>query len=137
METIKGAAKLVTINFFEPAAAPKPRDQVKIELLDAQVYADRWRVKININVTAFLERPNVAVALVRDFDHEPRVMGEMDIIETMHPKMEFTMHIRGVDDPAGDYTLKARLYYEQDIATAYDQRELSFKVPQETAQNAE
>ena len=26
--------------------------------------------------------------------------------------MEFTLHIRGIDDPTGDYTLTAILFYE-------------------------
>ena len=111
----------MTINFFEPGTVPKPRDEVTIELFEAQVLQDRWRVKITVHVTPFLERPNLAVALVQG---EQTVAAEMSILETMHDKMEFTLHVRGVDDPAGNYVLKARLYYDQDIQNAYDHQEI-------------
>jgi hypothetical protein len=60
-------------------------------------------------VTAFLERPNL---LLVAHNQEDVIVSELSIIETMHHDMEFTMHIRNVDDPAGVYTLTADLFYE-------------------------
>lgn len=117
------------MNFFEPGMEPKPRDQVRIEHLNSTLYADRWRVRITIHVTPFLERPSLAIALLREAE-EPLVIGELSVIETMHPKMEFTMHIRGVDDPAGNYLLKTRLYYDE-FNQPYDEEELVIQIPEE------
>ena len=120
----------MTINFWEPDDVPKPRDEVKIEKMEATIYRDRFRIRVNLWVTPFLERPSLAVALLDE--PQNRVVAEMNIIETMHRKMEFTMHLRGIPgDPAGTYHMKARLYYDQDIAAAYDQGEISIEIPTE------
>ncbi len=97
------------INFYEGDQAPKPRDQVKIEELETVVYPDRFRVFVHIRVTLFQERPNL---LLTARTTEGKIAAELSIIETMHHDMEFTMHLRGLDDPVGDYTLSAELYYE-------------------------
>jgi len=118
----------MTISFFEPGEIPQPREKVKLELLSAEPLADRWRVKINIHVTPFIERPNLAVVLLRE---DGVVVGEMSIIETMHNKMEFTLHIRYVEDPAGDFRLKVRLYYENILEPA-DESQTAFHIVHET-----
>ena len=89
--------------------APAPRDQVRIEEIETVVYPDRFRVFIHIRVTLFEERPNLLL-VARTADG--KIAAEMSIIETMHHDMEFTMHLRGLDDPAGAYTLAADLFYE-------------------------
>lgn len=118
----------MTINFFEPDAVPQPPDKVKIELLESSVYEDRWRVRVALHVTPFQVRPNLAIALLTDND-DTALVSELSVIETMHAKMEFTMHIRGVPDPAGNYILKARLYYGEDILKPFDQKSHLFSIP--------
>jgi hypothetical protein len=118
----------MTINFFAPGEIPQPPEKVKIEAFTVEVYPDRWRLKVNINLTPFRVRPNVAIVLLRNA--EPvQVVADMTIIETMHNQMEFTMHIRGVDDPVGSYTLKARLYYEQGVHEPADEAQLPVEIP--------
>jgi hypothetical protein len=121
----------MTISFFEPDAIPQPKDKVKIEYLAAGVQPDRWRIKIEIHVTPFQVRPNLAVALLRDSGEgdNPLVVGDMTIIETMHNKMEFMLHIRGLPDPHGHYRLKTRLFYEQGVHHPTDEREVAVYVP--------
>lgn len=100
----------MTINFFEPGDVPKHRNEVKIELLEAEVYPDRQRIHMKLNVTPFLERPNFEVTLTRVGETQP--VATLSIVETMHPRMEFTMHLRtGNTDPAGDYVLRAVLFF--------------------------
>ncbi|MBC8098054.1 MAG: hypothetical protein H7Y11_01310 [Armatimonadetes bacterium] len=106
-------------------AIPQPKDQIRIEGLNAQPYPDRYRVFIEVKVTPFRERPNLILAL-RDADR--RMVAELSIIETMHANMEFTMHIRHVTDPAGDYMLTADLFYETKNPPQ-DQREVEFTIP--------
>lgn len=97
------------INFFESHEAPQPRDKVRIEQVEITPYPDRYRVHLHIKVTPFQERPNLVIAA---HDEQDRVISELNVIETMHADMEFTLHIRGRHDPAGVYTLTVVLYYE-------------------------
>lgn len=101
----------MTINFFEQGGVPQPPDKVKIELLEAAPYEEGWRVGVTVHVTPFQKRPNLDIALFRKGDNKP--VAHLSIIETMHPKMEFTMHLRGIDEPAGDYVLKAALFFRE------------------------
>lgn len=102
----------MTISFFQPGDVPQPADKVKIEHLEATPYEDGWRVRLIVHVTPFQKRPNLEIGLIRQGgDFDGKMAAHLSIIETMHPKMEFTMHIRGVDTPYGDYLLKAVLYF--------------------------
>lgn len=98
------------IQFFDNGDhIPQPRDKVKVESLKAVAYPDRFRVFIEVKVTPFQERPNLLIVV---HDEDDQLVGELNIIETMHATMEFTMHIRGKDDPAGAYSVTADLFYE-------------------------
>ena len=97
------------IPLFPTNGVPQPKDKVRIEELVIIPYPDRFRVHIHIKVTPFLERPNL---LLVAHDAEDRIVSELNVIETMHHDMEFTMHIRNVTDPAGLYTLTADVFYE-------------------------
>lgn len=99
----------MNMQFFDEQDAPQPRENMQIEQLEIVVYPDRFRVYIHIRVTPFLERPNLLLAAR---SAEGKIVSELSIIETMHADMEFTMHLRGLDDPAGTYTLTAELFYE-------------------------
>jgi hypothetical protein len=114
------------IQFFDSNRAPQPRDKVRIEDLKAAPYPDRFRVFIEIQVTPFQERPNLIV-VVRQGD---RIVGELSVIETMHAKMEFTLHIRNIKDPAGIYDLTADLFYENKNPPQ-DRRTIQFTIPGE------
>ena len=111
--------------FDDPNHVPKPKDEIKIEDLTATLYPDRFRVYIEIKVTPFQERPNL-ILVARD--DTGKIVSELDIIATMHANMEFTMHIRNVSDPAGDYTLSAELFYETKNPPQ-DSREITFTIP--------
>ncbi len=99
----------MNMQFFDEENAPQPREDVKIEQVEVVVYPDRFRVYLHIRVTPFLERPNLLLAARTEAG---KIVSELSIIETMHSDMEFTMHLRGLQDPAGTYTLTADLFYE-------------------------
>ena len=114
------------IQFFNNSDyVPQPKDKVKIEELQVTPYPDRFRIFIKIRVTAFQERPNL-ILVARDHTGYP--IGELNIIETMHFDMEFTMHLRHAADPAGDYTLSAELFYETKNPPQ-DEKVVSFIIP--------
>ncbi len=104
----------------------QPRENVKIEALEITPYPDRYRIFIHIRVTPFKERPNLLLAAR---DATGRIAAEMSVIETMHHDMEFTMHLRGGDDPAGTYTLTATMFYESKNPP-HDERTETFVVPE-------
>jgi hypothetical protein len=116
---------MMNIDFFEPQDVPQPRANIRIERLDAKPYPDGWRVKLSIDVTPFQERPNLEARVLAA---DGREVAELSIIETMHKNMEFTVHIRGVPSPVGEYALEVDLYYE-DRNAPQDQQRLAFAVP--------
>ncbi len=112
--------------FNDPNKVPRPKNEVHIERLEAVPYPDRFRVHVEIEVTAFQERPNLLLVL-RAADGS--VMNELNIIETMHSEMEFTLHIRNVEDPAGDYSLDCELFYES-RNPPQDHKTIQFNIPE-------
>lgn len=97
------------IPLFDMGGAPQPREKVKIESVKVEPYPDRFRVFIEVKVTPFQERPNLLLTLHDDSDKN---VAELNVIETMHANMEFTMHLRGISEPAGAYALTVELFYE-------------------------
>ncbi|GAB1421814.1 hypothetical protein MASR2M15_20050 [Anaerolineales bacterium] len=115
------------INIFnDPNEIPQPRHKIKITQLQVSPYPDRFRIYIELRVTAFQERPNLVLVVKRMDGLE---VGELNIIETMHHKMEFTMHIRNVEDPAGEYEITAELFYET-RNPAQDRKHAIFQIPE-------
>lgn len=109
-----------------PISGPlQPRNEIRIEQLEITPYPDRQRVHIHIVVTPFQERPNLLLAA---HNEEDRLVSELNVIETMHHDMEFTMHLRGIDDPSGLYTLTADLFYEN-RQPPQDRRVETFVIP--------
>lgn len=115
------------IPLFPSDKIPRPKDEIRIEEVVITPYPDRFRVHIHIQVTPFQERPNL---LIVAHNEEDRIVSELNVIETMHHDMEFTLHIRNVQDPAGLYTLTADLFYET-RNPPQDRRVETFLVPEE------
>jgi hypothetical protein len=115
----------MTINFFESSDVPQPKDKIRIERLESQPYPDGWRVKIIVEVTPFQERPNLDIRVLPAGGERP--VATLAVIETMHRHMEFTVHIRGVPSPLGEYVTQVDLFYE-DPAAPQDRREVPFSV---------
>ena len=113
------------IPLFPSDHIPQPKEKIRIEVLDVTPYRDRFRVHIHLKVTPFLERPNI---LLIAHNAEDRIVSELNVIETMHHDMEFTMHLRNMTDPAGIYSLTAELFYET-RNPPQDQRIETFEIP--------
>lgn len=99
------------IQFYPEGFSPKPKEEVVIEQMEVAVYPDRFRVFVHVVVTPFHDRPNLLI--VAREKASGIIRAELNIIETMHHDMEFTLHLRTQgQDPAGEYTLSAELFYE-------------------------
>ncbi len=117
------------IPLFPTDQIPRPATEIHIEQIDATVYPDRFRVRVHVRVTAFLERPNL---LLVARNTEDVIVAELNIIETMHHDMEFTLHIRNVKEPAGEYILSVDLFY-QTRNPPQDQKQITFVIPEASA----
>lgn len=116
-----------------PISGPlHPRDEVRIEAVEVTPYPDRQRIHIHIVVTPFQERPNLLLAAHNEAD---RLVSELNVIETMHHDMEFTMHLRGVENPAGLYTMTVDLFYES-RQPPQDRRVETFVIPDSEADDS-
>lgn len=117
----------MTLDFFFPEdnlerAVP---EETHITSLRAEPYPDRGRVRVNLEVTPFQKRPHIDVLLT---DSEGEEVAVIYLVEPMSWKLEFTLHIRGKADPAGQYQLEARLYYPEGGPTA-EPIKIEFEVP--------
>jgi len=101
-----------------------PREEVRIERVEAQVYDDQRRVKVAIQVTPFRERPNLEI-VIRQAAGQP--VATSSVIATMHFKMEFNLHLRGIENPAGDYTVQVVLYYDE-LTSPQDAQEIPLHI---------
>jgi len=107
------------IFFQDPTAIPLPPDEVRIRELRAEVWPDNRRVRIILEVTPFQKRPNGEMIITNPLGDE---VASVSIIESIVPRMELTMHLRG-EVPAGTYHLSATLYYESEPEVPPESRE--------------
>jgi len=103
----------MTMDFFfsEDNLARAVPEETRITSLRAEPYADRRRVRVNVEATPFQKRPHIDVTL---FDSDGEEVAAASLIEPLSWKLEFTLHLRGNEDPGGTYTLEAQLYYPDD-----------------------
>lgn len=100
------------IFFQDPSAIPLPPDEVKIVELRAEPWPDKQRIKVHLEITPFLKRPNGEISLI---DAHGVQIASVDIIESIETSMDFTLHLRGVE-PAGDFIVSALIYYLEDTS---------------------
>jgi hypothetical protein len=98
---------MMDIFFQDPTAIPLPPKEVRIKSLQAEPWPDNRRVRVTLEVTPFQKRPNGEVYITNPLGDEA---AAINIIESMLPRMEFTMHLRG-ENPAGEYRISATLFY--------------------------
>ncbi|MFC1960223.1 hypothetical protein ACFLYO_05895 [Chloroflexota bacterium] len=110
--------------FFDSVEAPQPRDEVAITALTVEPYPDGKRIRLQIQITPFLERPNLEIYAQKI---DGPVVAELSVIETMTPQLDFTLHIRGLADTAGDYDLIAELFYD-DRSTPQNKKKVAFQI---------
>lgn len=95
------------LEIFEPDEILQPPELVKIESLSARVYPDGRRVRLDIKLTSFLERPNLELTIT---NAAGQAVAALAIVESMDSKFEMTAHLRG-PQPRGVYTLRGELFY--------------------------
>ena len=99
--------------FFDPEVERLPPESTRILDLRAKPYPDGRRVRIELDLTPFLKRPLIELALT---DQNDAQCGTASLVEPMGWKLELTMHIRSQssspsDLVTGQYSLLAVLTY--------------------------
>lgn len=95
------------IEFVEPEDVPRPKEEVAIRRLAARPYPDGRRVRLDVGLTPFLERPNLEFEA---FNAHGESVGTIAVIESMDAEFELTLHLRG-PDPQGEHTLRLTVSY--------------------------
>lgn len=95
------------IFFQDPTDIPLPPEEVRIRGLTAEPWSDGRRVRVNLELTPFQKRPNGEINILNDDGEE---VSSVSFIETIDPKMQFTMHLRTLETE-GEFTVTATVFY--------------------------
>lgn len=110
---------------FNPNQPPEdgvsPQDMRLIELQAQPWPEDSRRVRITLEITPFLERPDLHVQIQ---DMQGTEISSITIIESIDSRMTFTMHIRE-ERLAEDYQLTGSIQYADHGIV--DQKTIPFK----------
>lgn len=97
------------IFFHDPDDVPLPPEEVHIRQFSAKPYPDGRRVRVYLEISPFQHRPSAELAI---YNPEGAVVASANIIETIDPRLEMTMHLRG-HNPSGEYEVTTDLFYEE------------------------
>lgn len=99
------------MNIFlqDPNEIRLPPAQVRLVKVQVKAQPNGKQVKIHLELTPFMKRPNIEVAITSGTGQE---VGHTSILETMLHKLEFTMHLRQVD-PGSKLTMETKVYYQK------------------------
>lgn len=81
-------------------------EETRITSLSAEPYPDGRRLRVNIEMTPFQQRPHLEITLNNGDGDE---VASASVVEPITWKIEFTMHIRG--ELLNPYALEAKLFY--------------------------
>jgi len=95
------------IFFTDPTDIPLPPNEVHIRQLNAEPWPDGKRVRVYLEISPFQIKPNGEISIS---NQEGLEVASISIIETIDPKMEFTIHLRTADTK-GTYQVKAEIFY--------------------------
>lgn len=97
------------IFFQDPDDIPLPPEEVRIREFHAEAWPDGRRVRVYLELTAFQKRPSGEISIL---DENGEEVANIAIIETIDPRMEFTIHLRS-PDRMGEYTASSTIFYTE------------------------
>ena len=120
---------MADISFYDSAddiPQPRAREDVRFTAVAVKPYADGRRVKLNFQLTPFLERPSVEVAVTNALGDE---VASLNLIEAMDTEFDFTIHLRG-PEPRGEHRVHLTMFYPAGDGASAEPRQI---VAEETA----
>ena len=99
------------MNFFlhDPNEIRLPPEEVRLTNVQVSPHPDGKQVKVHLELTPFMKRPNIEVTIRTGAGNE---VGHTSILETMLSKLEFTMHLRQVQ-PGAVLSMETSVYYQK------------------------
>lgn len=99
------------MNFFlqDPNENRVPPEDVRLREVKVAVQSNGGRVKIFLELTPFMKRPNIDVTIS---DASGKEVAHTNILETMVPKLEFTMHLHEPEQGI-EYRIETSVYYQR------------------------
>jgi hypothetical protein len=94
--------------FADPQVERLPPEAVRIHRMQAEPNPDGRRIRVSLEMTPFLKRPELEVSLL---DPSGDLCATASILEPMNWKLEFTLHIRTLQPTPGTHTLTILLLY--------------------------
>jgi len=87
-----------------------PPEKVRVEKVSVTPYPDGRRVKVAVELSPFREQPDLDIDIL---DVDGRAVAGVNVIGVMNFRMAFVLHLRGVEKPEGDYTVRVHLHYPE------------------------
>ena len=98
-----------SIFLHDPNEIRLPPEEVRLTKVEVYPRPDGKQVKVHLELTPFMKRPNIEVSI---FSGPGSEVGHTNILETMLNKLEFTVHLRQVQ--AGDeLSMETMVYYQK------------------------
>jgi hypothetical protein len=97
------------IFFHDPNEIRLPPEEVRLCEVRATPEPNGRRVKIYLELTPFMKRPNIEVTISTAAG---KTVAHTSILETMQRKLEFTMHLRE-PEPNSEYIIECLVYYQK------------------------
>ncbi len=99
------------MNFFlnDPNEIRLPLEEVRLVKVQVVPQHNGKQVKIHLELTPFMKRPNIEVRITSRTGKE---VGHTSILETMLYKLEFTMHLRQVE-AREELSMETSVYYQK------------------------
>ncbi len=103
---------------------PLPPEEIRFTSVRLSPYPDRTRVRLDLQVTPFLKRPNIDILILDSAGEEA---ASARVIESLDRNLKLTLHLRPTGS-AGPYTARlALLYPDKDPV---DRAEVTFALGQ-------
>jgi len=112
------------IFFTDPTDVPLPPDEVRIRQFVASPWPDGRRVSVSLHITPFQKPPSGEISITNAVGDE---LANISIIETVDPKMEFTLHLRGAEI-ISPLQVNASLFYVRDDPEPADHQEIPYEL---------
>jgi hypothetical protein len=99
------------MNLFlqDPDEVRLPPEEVRLYEVQVKPQLNGRQVKIYLELTPFLKRPNVEVTITAA---SGSIAAHSTILETMLRKLEFTMHLRQPES-GSEYSIECTVYYQK------------------------
>ena len=97
------------IFFRDPNEIRLAPEEVRLNKVQITPQVNGSQVKIYLELTPFMKRPNVEVTITAGSGKE---VAHTSILEIMLPKLEFTMHLRE-PEPGKEYNFETKVYYQR------------------------